>query len=160
MASRDKPGAIPQPKDPHPGEIPKEVVKRELKAPRGLPASFFERIVPEQDEEFRRANILYPVATRPNIINRVTHQAPSKELGKTLIDELMTGGPALREYPSGCPPPCMLKPVTPPFKADAQLLYVSQAPRSQADKAFMESYVANRLKYGIDEPGQANANVP
>ncbi|KAJ1971668.1 hypothetical protein H4R33_007159 [Dimargaris cristalligena] len=42
----------------------------------------------------------------------------------------------------------------------AQLLYVPQAPRSQADRAFMETFIKDRLKYGIDEPGQAHANLP
>ncbi|RKP33696.1 hypothetical protein BJ085DRAFT_39873 [Dimargaris cristalligena] len=35
-----------------------------------------------------------------------------------------------------------------------------EAPRSKADREFMDGYIKNRLKYGIDEPGQAHANLP
>ncbi|KAJ1959208.1 hypothetical protein H4R35_007665, partial [Dimargaris xerosporica] len=136
------------------------VSQRPVQAPLGLPSSFFAKADPAADPEFRRADALYPPVDRANVVSRLTDQCPTPTWRAKLIDTLLTGAAALREYPSGCPPPCLLKPITPPFKDDAELLFVSQAPRSIADQAFMDQYVATRLHYGIDEPGTANANVP
>ncbi|KAJ1961146.1 hypothetical protein IWQ62_003967 [Dispira parvispora] len=162
-ASDEVPNSESMPKPPEPPEPPepqKEVVKRVLKEPLGLPADFFQLVDPMQDQEFKTADDMYPAVTQTNVANRVTHQASMVDQGERLIEELMSGAQALQEYPSGCPPPCLVKPITPPLKPDAQLLYVNQAPRSRADREFMENYVATRLKYRIDEAGHANANVP
>ncbi|KAJ1971569.1 hypothetical protein H4R34_005700, partial [Dimargaris verticillata] len=136
------------------------VAQKIIAVPLGLPATFFTKIEPAQDPVYLREDALYPAADRASVAQRVTIQASLEAWRPKLLDTLMSGVTALREYPSGCPPPCMLKPITPPFKDDAELLFVPQAPRSLADQRFMEQYVATRLHYGIDEPGTANANVP
>ncbi|KAJ1962255.1 hypothetical protein H4R35_007374, partial [Dimargaris xerosporica] len=135
------------------------VSQRPVQAPLGLPSSFFAKVDPKADPKFQRADALYPPVDRANVVSRLTDQCPMPTWRAKLVDTLLTGAAALREYSSGCPPPCLLQPITPPFKDDAELLFVSQAPRSIADQAFMDQYVTTRLHYGIDEPGTANANV-
>ncbi|KAJ1961038.1 hypothetical protein H4R35_007491 [Dimargaris xerosporica] len=115
---------------------------------------------PKADPEFQHADALYLPVDRANVVSHLTDQCPMPAWCAKLMDTLLTGAAALREYPSGCPPPCLLQPITPPFKDDAELLFMSQAPHSIADQAFMDQYVTIHLHYGIDEPGTANANVP
>ena len=81
---------------------------------------------------------------------------------KKLLDELMLDKAphALRHYPTGCPPPAAIVPICPPLQDDAELLYVPQHTRSSAEQAFLEGYISTRLEYGIDEPGNAYANLP
>ncbi|KAJ1968028.1 hypothetical protein H4R35_006540 [Dimargaris xerosporica] len=136
------------------------ISQRPVQAPLGLPLSFFVKVDPEADPEFQRADALYPPVDRANVVSRLTDQCSAPAWRAKLMDTLLTGAAALREYPSSCPLPCLLQPVTPLFKDDAELLFVSQAPRSVADQAFMDQYVATCLCYGINEPSIANANVP
>ncbi|KAJ1970880.1 hypothetical protein H4R34_005920, partial [Dimargaris verticillata] len=154
---RSLPEATVSPDEPK-GPVP--VAQKAVAIPLGLPATFFTKIEPAQDPVFLREDALYPAVDRASVDQRVTLQAASKAWRPQLLDTLMSGASALRKYPSGCPPPCLLKPITPPFKDDAELLFVPQAPRSLADQRFMDQYVTTRLHYGIDEPGTANANVP
>ncbi|KAJ1925006.1 hypothetical protein IWQ60_004828 [Tieghemiomyces parasiticus] len=103
---------------------------------------------------------MYPEVTRANVASQLCAQTLDQHEREALLDQIMVGAQALREYPSGCPPPCALAPIQPPLCADAQLLFVPQAPRSKGDRDFMDAYVATRLSYGIDEPGLAHANLP
>ncbi|KAJ1961367.1 hypothetical protein IWQ62_003891 [Dispira parvispora] len=147
--------AMPEPKTPS-----NSIQQRRLNAPLGLPPGFFSKIDPKDNEEFRVADNKYPPVSYQDVYGRTETPTSFPELKERLVQTLMTGASCFREYPPTCPPPCQLAPVIPPFKDDAELLYVNQAPRSHADQAFIDEYVATRLAYNIDERGYANANVP
>ncbi|KAJ1988062.1 hypothetical protein H4R33_002592 [Dimargaris cristalligena] len=121
------------------------ITQRETLELRGLPAETFRRIDPIADQEFRKANDQYPLPTRQSVQSRLVEQLTCQITQKRLLDELMAGASALREYPPSCPPPCLLTPVVPPLRHDAKLLYIPQAPRSQADREFMAKLHEVRL---------------
>ncbi|PIA15506.1 hypothetical protein COEREDRAFT_9218 [Coemansia reversa NRRL 1564] len=70
------------------------------------------------------------------------------------------GASTLREYPSGCPPPAAIKPIKPPMREGAQLMFTVQHPISESAQKAREEFVELRIKYGIDEPTPAYAQMP
>ncbi|KAJ2811100.1 hypothetical protein GGI24_006892, partial [Coemansia furcata] len=125
----------------------------------GLLAYYFTRSIAAEDEDWQRCDALYPSVDCENVEACITHQAASQQELDLLLDELMMAGVALREYPSGCPPPALVCPIVVPMKEGAEPLFVPGYSRSEIDNVVMDAYVLRRLTYYIDEAGHAHANV-
>ncbi|KAJ2783725.1 hypothetical protein GGI18_003493, partial [Coemansia linderi] len=123
----------------------------------GLPADYF---VHEQDSDFHRWNALYPAVSQDEVAQRVVHQLGRSEDVEELTAALMSGAEALRDYPSGCPPPAAIRPIVPPMRPDAKLIYTVQHRVSEAATKAREEFVKTRLEYGIDEPTRAHCQMP
>ncbi|KAJ2475161.1 hypothetical protein IWW47_006556, partial [Coemansia sp. RSA 2052] len=137
--------------------IREPVVSRPMRARVGLPAGFF---VPSRDSNFLKWDRLYPEVNVESIVARTNHQCTSEAEVEALLSELIPAKAALREYPSGCPPPAAFAPIRPPMRPDAQPIYVVQHTLSAVAKEAIELVVAERVKYGIDEPSSAFAQMP
>ncbi|KAJ1934662.1 hypothetical protein GGF37_006282, partial [Kickxella alabastrina] len=129
--------------------IKEPVVSRPMRARLGLPTGYF---VEARDADFHKWDALYPAVTTENVASRTTDQCTTDELHKSLLKTLMTAAGALREYPSGCPPPAAYAPIRPPMRTNACPLYTVQHTLSEPAHKARNSFVANRLKYGIDGP--------
>ncbi|KAJ2607033.1 hypothetical protein GGF44_006528, partial [Coemansia sp. RSA 1694] len=103
--------------------IREPVVSRPMRARVGLPAGFF---VPSRDSNFLKWDRLYPEVNVESIVARTNHQCTSEAEVEALLSELIPAKAALREYPSGCPPPAAFAPIRPPMRPDAQPIYVVQ----------------------------------
>ncbi|KAJ2810638.1 hypothetical protein GGI24_006975, partial [Coemansia furcata] len=123
----------------------------------GLPSGFF---IPSRDADFQKWDSLYPAVSVESIRARSTHQCITVAEAELLLEELASGKAALREYVGGCPPPAAYAPIRPPMRPDAQPIYVVQHTLSQAAKDALELVVTDRLKYGIDGPSTAFAQMP
>ncbi|KAJ2386669.1 hypothetical protein H4S02_003745, partial [Coemansia sp. RSA 2611] len=130
---------------------------RKMRVKLGLPADYF---VHEQDSDFHRWNALYPAVSQDEVAQRVVHQLGRSEDVEELTAALMSGAEALRDYPSGCPPPAAIRPIVPPMRPDAKLIYTVQHRVSEAATKAREEFVKTRLEYGIDEPTQAHCQMP
>ncbi|KAJ1904155.1 hypothetical protein LPJ81_002661 [Coemansia sp. IMI 209127] len=137
--------------------IPEPVLSRPMRARLGLPAGFFKE---SRDPEFLRLDALYPSVTRADIAAKLLDQCSSTAERKLLLDELTTGAAALRDYPGGNPPPAAYAPIKPPMRSDAAPIYVVQHTLSQAAQEAVNSSVELRLRFGIDEPSDAFAQMP
>ncbi|KAI7871018.1 hypothetical protein BDF14DRAFT_1767512 [Spinellus fusiger] len=97
------------------------VVQRKILVSQGLPKGYF---TPQQDNEFKKYDSMYPDVDRESIVARLTTHCDD-ETNKRLLEAIISYRAALREYPSGCPPPAAYAPIIPPMKKDAQLLFVA-----------------------------------
>ncbi|KAJ2810836.1 hypothetical protein H4S07_002441 [Coemansia furcata] len=122
-----------------------------------LPSRFF---VPSCDADFLKWDALYPETTAESIKSRLHHQCTTAEQTQKLMAELMMGKAAMHEYLGSCPPPAAFAPICPPMCADAKPIYIVQHTLSQAAKDTLETVVAGHLKFGIDGPSTAFAQMP
>ncbi|KAJ2763274.1 hypothetical protein H4S06_000183 [Coemansia sp. BCRC 34490] len=96
----------------------------------GLQGNFFKE---QCDEDFHLWDSRYPPASQTSVEQRIVHQIEGAEQAKKLIDVLMTkGASSLHEYPSGCPPPAAIVPISPPLSDHAKLVFTLQHPMSEA----------------------------
>ncbi|KAJ2810276.1 hypothetical protein GGI24_007055, partial [Coemansia furcata] len=123
----------------------------------GLLSGFF---IPSHDTDFQKWDSLYPAVLVESVRACSTHQCVTVAEAELLLEELASGKAALREYVGGCPPPAAYAPICPPMRPDAQPIYIVQHTLSQAAKDALELVVTNRLKYGIDGPSTAFAQMP
>ncbi|KAJ2764394.1 hypothetical protein IWQ57_005183, partial [Coemansia nantahalensis] len=133
------------------------VRSRKMRVRLGLPAEFF---VPERDADFARWDALYPPVDRVDVDGRVDAQLDDPALREALLDELMSGASALRHYPSGIPPPAAVRPIRPPMREGAQLLFTHQHPQGAAADAARMAFADARMAYGVDEPTLARSQMP
>ncbi|PIA13554.1 hypothetical protein COEREDRAFT_11320 [Coemansia reversa NRRL 1564] len=131
---------------------------RKLRAKIGLPPNFF---VHSQGNDFFECDNLYPSVSRASVKSRIKHQLPNQTDEDKLLNKLMDmGASTLREYPSGCPPPAAIKPIKPPMREGAQLMFTVQHPISESAQKVREEFVEPHIKYGIDEPMPVYAQMP
>ncbi|KAJ2760919.1 hypothetical protein H4S06_001478, partial [Coemansia sp. BCRC 34490] len=131
---------------------------RRLRAKLGLSGDFF---VYQRDDDLEHWDAKYPAVTRDSVEQRVVHQLDKPAQAKQLIDMLIAkGAMALREYPSGCPPPAAIAPIRPPMGEHAKLVFTLQHPMSEAAHQAREEFVATRIEYGIDESTTAYSQMP
>ncbi|KAJ2811152.1 hypothetical protein H4S07_002241 [Coemansia furcata] len=123
----------------------------------GLPADYF---VKDRDADFHKWNDLYPAVTREEVAGRIVHQLSSPADVALLLDSLMSGANALRDYPSGYLPPAAIKPIKPPMRPDAKLIFTVQHKVSEAAYQVREEFIKIRLERGIDKPTQAHSQMP
>ncbi|KAI7861444.1 hypothetical protein BDF14DRAFT_366521 [Spinellus fusiger] len=132
------------------------VVQKKMQVAIGLPDRYFTEL---RDEVYKRYNSMYPEVSRENIASRlVTHC--KEETIELLLDTLVMHKAALREYPSGCPPPAAYALIMPPMKDKAKILFVAQHMLGGAAYKSREKFVEKCIEYGIDEPGKTHAQVP
>ncbi|KAJ2812114.1 hypothetical protein H4S07_001623 [Coemansia furcata] len=123
----------------------------------GLLADYF---VKDHDADFHKWNTLYPTVTHEEVAGRIIHQLSSPADVVLLLDALMTGTDALHDYPSGCPPPAVIKLIKPPMQPDAKLIFTVQHKVSEAAYQAHEEFVKIQLEQGIDKPTQAHSQMP
>ncbi|KAJ2379020.1 hypothetical protein IW150_000434 [Coemansia sp. RSA 2607] len=121
---------------------------RKMRVRLGLPADFF---VYERDANFEHWDAMYPPVSRENVASRIVHQITDTDKANRLLDVLMSAATAMREYPSGCPPPAAVQPIRPPMRENPKMLYTIQHKMSEAAWDAREKFVKTRLEYGIDE---------
>ncbi|KAJ2793301.1 hypothetical protein H4S07_007094, partial [Coemansia furcata] len=123
----------------------------------GLPSGFF---IPSRDTDFQKWDSLYPAVSVESIRVHSTHQCIMVAEAELLLEELASGKVALHEYVGSCLPPAAYAPICPPMCPDAQPIYIIQHTLSQVAKDALELVIADCLKYGINGPSTAFAQMP
>ncbi|KAJ2815581.1 hypothetical protein GGI24_006001, partial [Coemansia furcata] len=122
----------------------------------GLPSGFF---IPSRNADFQKWDSLYPAVSVASVRVRSTHQCVTVAEAELLLEELASGKAALHEYVGSCLPPAAYAPIRPPMHPDTQPIYIVQHMLSQAVKDALELVVTDCLKYGIDGPSTAFAQM-
>ncbi|KAJ2083271.1 hypothetical protein H4R24_000918 [Coemansia sp. RSA 988] len=130
---------------------------RKMCAKLEYPSDYF---VHKRDNHFHRWNNMFLAVSREQVKPQITHQLGRSEDVERLLDSLMTGASALRDYPSGCPPPAAIRPLRPSMRDSAKLVFTVQHSLSNTAQAAHKRFVATQLEYGIDEKTRAHAQMP